>query len=124
MMGTTIERQVKRCIDELKQETLTERHLRRIAEVADEARALQDILYLHTAANSPISEVLAMRIVENGEISDGPEDPDDWPYQSVLEAVRDGWRVIKFPELALMMDESRTYGLGFEFILDRNGGLR
>ena len=123
-MGSTIKNQVETCIDELKQGTLTEKGLRRIAEVADEARAMQDILYLHTAANSPIAEVLAMRIVENGEISDGPEDPADWPYQSVLEAIRDEWRVVKFPELALMMDESRTYGLGFEFILERNGGLR
>ena len=65
-----------------------------------------------------------MRIVTNGIISDGPENPDDWPYQSVLEAVRDGWRIIKFPELALMMDESRTYGLGFEFILERYGHNR
>ena len=85
---------------------------------------MQNILYLHARVNSPSSDVLAMRIVENGEISDGPEDPDDWPYQSVLEAIRDGWRVVKFPELALMMDESRTYGLGFEFILERDGGLR
>ena len=121
-MGSTIKNQVETCIDELKRGTLTEKGLRRIAEIADEARAMQDILYLHAAANSPISEVLAMRIVESGEISDGPENPADWPYQSVLEAIRDGWRVVKFPELALMMDESRTYGLGFEFILERDGG--
>ena len=123
-MGSTIKNQVETCIDELKRGTLTEKGLRRIAEIADEVRAMQDILYLHAAANSPISEVLAMRIVESGEISDGPENPADWPYQSVLEAIRDGWRVVKFPELALMMDESRTYSLGFEFILERNGGFR
>ena len=121
-MGLTIKNQVETCIDELKQGTLTEKGLRRIAEIADEVRAMQDILYLHAAANSPISEVLAMRIVESGEISDGPENPADWPYQTVLEAIRDGWSVVKFPELALMMDESRTYSLGFEFILERNGG--
>ena len=80
---------------------------------------MQDILYLHTRVNSLTSDILAMRSVTNGQISDGPENPDDWPYQSVLEAIRDGWRVIKFPELALMMDESRPYGLGFEFILER-----
>ena len=121
-MGSTIKNQVETCIDELKRGTLTEKGLRRIAEIADEVRAMQDILYLHVAANSPVSEALAMRIVENGEISDGPENPADWPYQTVLEAIRDGWRVVKFPELALMMDESRTYSLGFEFILERNGG--
>ena len=121
-MGSTIKNQVETCIDELKRGTLTEKGLRRIAEIADEVRTMQDILYLHAAANSPISEVLAMRIVESGEISDGPENPADWPYQTVLEAIREGWSVVKFPELALMMDESRTYSLGFEFILERNGG--
>lgn len=123
-MDSTIEHQVERCVVELRQGKLTEESLRRISEVAAGASAMQDILYLHTRVNSPTSDVLAMRIVENGEISDGPENPDDWPYQSVLEAVRDGWRVVKFPELAVMMDESRTYGMGFEFILERNGGPR
>ena len=123
-MGSTITNQVETCIDELRQGTLTEQSLMRIVEIADEARTMQDILYLHAAANSPASEVLAMRIVESGEISDGPEDPGDWPYQTVLEAIRDEWRVVKFPELALMMDESRTYSLGFEFIRERNGGPR
>ena len=71
-MGSTIEHQIERCIAELKQGTLTEKGLRRIVEVADEARAVQDLLYLHASTSSLISEVLAMRIVENGEISDGP----------------------------------------------------
>ena len=60
-----------------------------------------------------------MRIVENGEMWDGPEDPEDWPYKTVLDAVRDGWRVIKFPELALMLDDKRSYGLGCDFVLER-----
>ena len=65
------------------------------------------------------SEILGMRIIEAGVISDGPADPKDWPYQTVLEAINDGWRVIKFPEMSLMLDGSRTYGLGFDFILER-----
>ena len=123
-MSSTLEHQVERCVAELKEGTLTERSLRRIAEEAGDGAAVQDILYLQTTVNSPTSDILAMRIVEDGEISDGPEDPADWPYQTVLEAIRNGWRVVKFPELALMMDESRTYGLGFEFILERSGGRR
>ena len=116
--------EVERCVAELKEGTLTEKSLRQIAEVASGSRAVHDLLYLHTKTIGPTSEVLAMRIIENGEISDGPEDPDEWPYQSVLEAIRGGWRVVKFPELALMMDDSRTYSLGFEFILERSGGHR
>ena len=51
-------------------------------------------------------------------VHDGPDDPDDWPYQTVHEAMLDGWHIIKFPEMALMMaGEETTYGLGCEFIL-------
>ena len=119
-MASKIEEQVERCIQELGAGTLTASSLRRIADLNGEP-TVQDILYLQATTTSPTSEVVGMRIIENGEISDGPHDPDDWPYQTVLEAVRDGWRGIKFPELALMLDDSRTYGLGFEFILEREG---
>ena len=54
-----------------------------------------------------------------GELGDGPSDPNDWPYKTPLEANRDGWRVIQFPNMALIMDESKAYGLGCEFILER-----
>ena len=37
----------------------------------------------------------------------------------MLEAVSDGWRIIKFPEMALLLDESRSFGLACEFILER-----
>ena len=50
---------------------------------------------------------------------DGPADPEEWPYRTVVEAIRDGWRVIQFPNLALLLDEKRSYGLGCEFILER-----
>ncbi len=33
--------------------------------------------------------------------------------------MRQGWRVVKFPELALLLDESRSYALGCEFVLER-----
>ena len=122
-MRSAIQKQVEICISQLKHGTLTESELRGISDAASQVRPVQDVLYLHTNVNSLTSPVLAMRILEGGEISDGPEDPDDWPYQSVQEAIRDGWRVVKFPELALMMDDSRTYGLGFEFILERDGGV-
>ena len=79
----------------------------------------QDLLYLQASSTSPTATIIGMRILEDGEISDGPENPDDWPYQTVIDAIRDGWRIIKFPEMALLLDESRTYGLGCEFILEK-----
>ena len=38
-----------------------------------------------------------MALVENGRMQDGPNDPKAWLYNSVLEAVDDGSRVINFP---------------------------
>jgi hypothetical protein len=79
----------------------------------------QSILYLQAIKTSVTSGVVGMALVQDGKASDGPEDPADWPYQTVLDAVNDGWRIIKFPEMALLMDEKRTYGLGCEFILEK-----
>ena len=61
------------------------------------------------------SSVLGMTRVLGGEIVNTR----DWPYANVLEAIRDGWRVIKFPELALLMVDSQTVGLGCEFVLEK-----
>ena len=49
---------------------------------------MQDILYLHTRVNSLTSDILAMRIMTDGQISDGPENPDDWPYKYRLGKLR------------------------------------
>ena len=119
MMNAQIKQQAEVCIEQLGRGTLTEEGLRRIIELAEAVPKRQDLLYLQATTTSVTSEVVGMRTVQDGEISDGPMDSDDWPYQTVLEAIRDGWRVIKFPEQAVMLDGTRTYGLGFEFILER-----
>ena len=120
MDTTAIGREIERCIDELRRGRLTEPSLQRLLGlVAQKGPQRQDVLYLQANTTSPVSQVVGMRIIEGGEISDGPSDPDDWPYQTVLDAVRDGWRIIKFPEIAQSMDESRTYGLGYEFVLEK-----
>jgi len=79
----------------------------------------QRLLYLQTSTTGIDSEVLGMALAENGQILDGPEDPDEWPYHSVLAAIQDGWRIIKFPEMALLLQEDKTFGLGCEFILEK-----
>ena len=88
-------------------------------EVAAASPARQDLLYLQASGTDLNSEVIGMRIVLDGVVSDGPDDPGDWPYQTVLEAIRDGWRIIDFPNLALLLDESRTYAYGAEFVLEK-----
>jgi hypothetical protein len=125
MKNASIREQVERCIEELRRGELTEEGLQGVLDSIDRRREgrgrkrRQDLLYLQTRSTSIDYPVLGMRILENGVLSDGPLDPDEWPYKTVLEAVNDGWRIIKFPEMALLLDESRSFGLACEFILER-----
>ena len=81
---------------------------------------MQDLLYLQTARSNPNSQVIGMMLIEDGTPSEGALNADDWPYQSAVEAMRDGWRVISFPNMALMaLDHDDAHGLEFEFILER-----
>lgn len=79
----------------------------------------QRLLYLQAETTGVDSSVFGMSIVENGQILEAPDDPDQWPYATVLDAMQDGWRVIKFPEMAMLLQEDKTTGLGCEFILEK-----
>ena len=119
-MRDEIKRQVEACIDELQRDVLREESLRRIAELAGRiCIGPQDLLYLQAERTSVTSRVIGMGMFVDGECTEGPEDPDSWPYQTVGEAMGDGWRIIKFPEMSILLDERRTYGLGCEFILEK-----
>ena len=65
------------------------------------------------------SPVLGMATVEDGIVNEGADDPDAWPYQTVLEAMVDGWRIVKFPELALAYLDPEYGGMKWEFILEK-----
>jgi hypothetical protein len=98
-MTETHKETIEALVTELQQGTLTEANLRKgIADVvgADSPKR-QDVLYLQAVTTSPGAAVVGMLLVEDGELREGPPDPEDWPYQTVLEAVRDGWRIISFP---------------------------
>ena len=116
--------QIQKWLDKLRAGTLVEADLQQALDRLDgtsddDSPKQQRLLYLNTGNTGVDSQVLGMALVENGEILEGPDDVDEWPYNSVLEAMDDGWRVIKFPEMALLLQEDKTFGLGCEFILER-----
>ena len=120
MTRKNLEQQLEGCIVAYHDGSLSEEMLCAALETAQcNDEKCQDILYLQAVSTSLASQVHGMLLMENGEIADEIPDPEDWPYQTVLEAIRDGWRVVQFPNLALLLDETRTYGLGCEFILER-----
>lgn len=116
--------QIQAWLDKLRAGTLVEADLQQALDRLDgtsdgDSPKRQRLLYLNTGNTGVDSQVLGMALVENGEILEGPDDVDQWPYNSVLEAMDDGWRVIKFPEMALLLQEDKTFGLGCEFILEK-----
>ena len=102
-------------LGKLRAGTLTEEDL----EQALGTDRTQRLLYLQCRSTAIDSEVIGMAMVENGELLEGPGNPGDWPYASVGEAMRDGWRILKFPELSLQLLEEKTVGFGCEFILEK-----
>ena len=111
--------QIQEWLETFRDGTLTEDDFQRVLNRPREGTRYQKLLYLHTSTTGVNSEVLAIALVENGRILEGPEDPAEWPYNSVIAAINDGWRVIKFPEMALLLHEDKTFGLGCEFILEK-----
>ena len=117
--------QIQGWLDKLRAGTLVEADLQQALDRLSDGTSdgappkRQRLLYLNTGSTGVDSQVLGMSLVENGQILEGPDDVDEWPYNSVLEAMNDGWRAIKFPEMALLLQEDKTFGLGCEFILEK-----
>ena len=118
-MAQTAIQQLEACIEALQKGTLTTERLRQVIEALRRGGAgRQDLLYLQASQTSVASQVIGFSLVEGGEVVEQhPGDP--WPYETVLDAMRDGWRIVQFPNLALVPDENRPTGLGCEFILEK-----
>jgi hypothetical protein len=119
-MNKKLVTRIEQCIEDRRAGTLTEQQLLDVlAIVKNMPEQRQDLLYLQTNNTSVASQIVGMALVQNGEVVVDLPDADQWPYATVLDAIRDGWRIISFPNQALMMDESRVYGLGCEFVLEK-----
>ena len=117
---THIRNQLEKCRDKLAHGSLTRDDLQTIIDALDGAeRNVQDILYIQATSTALESPVLGMSLYANGRRIPLPSNRTELPYQSVIEAMCDGWHIISFPNAALVMDDSITYGLGCEFILEK-----
>lgn len=124
MAAPDIGKEIDECIDLLERDALTAERLTSLKETTTSGqlpagKLYQDVLYMQTVFSSVTSIVNGISMIVDGEVQEVPEDPEGWPYSSVLEALNDGWRIVSFPNMALMMDDSITYGVGNEFILER-----
>lgn len=106
------------CINKLKAGELTEVDLNGVIDVLNSEK--QHILYLYSKSTNLRSPLGAWALFD----PIAPDEPvlpsQDPPYGSVLDAVRDGWRIVQFPrpELYSFSDVENAY-LNFEFILEK-----
>jgi hypothetical protein len=115
---TAIKEWLDDSIEKLKAGELTESDLRGVTAVLDTERQL--LLYLYSKSTNLRSAIGGWALYD----ATVPEEPilpsQDVPYASVLDAVRDGWRIVQFPrpELYNFSDVDNAY-LAFEFILEK-----
>ena len=118
-MDSDIKTHLSYILNQFRTGRLTEEDIQHALELASDNTKTQSLLYIQTGATHPHSAVMGISIYEEGKDPDGIDEAGDMLYKSLKEAVDDGWRIIKFPEMVLAMDEQNTYGLGYEFILER-----
>jgi hypothetical protein len=84
--------------------------------------ARQQLLLLCVATPNPMSAVVAWSLYDGtGREAHMAGDADHPPYDSVLAAMKDGWRVIQIPPLSAAApgQEHQTSFLRFEYVLER-----
>ena len=81
----------------------------------------QRILYLHATTPTLRSQVIGMALHEPlpGNVTEITTEGHQWPYQTVHDAVVDGWQIIHFPNQQSLFDDREIDILGYEFILQK-----
>ena len=118
--------QLERCLQRFHDGHLKAEDLERAMAAAAAAMAAgelahgqQSLLYVQTTSTDPYSDILGMSIYEEGADHDAVDAQGQFLYGSIRDAQADGWCIIRFPEVSLMIHDQLNYGLGYEFVLER-----
>ena len=120
-MRSAVREWLNGCLDKLRTGVLTEADLRHGESVLEADYSMcQTLLYLYSKSTNPRSPLGAWALYDPAAADEPVLPSQDAPYASVLDAVRDGWRIVQFPrpELHRFSDLDNAY-LGFEFILEK-----
>ena len=81
----------------------------------------QRLLYLHARTPSIFSDILGFTPIEpiKGYQAEITVDVGAWPYQTVHDALVDGWQIVQFPQLQAPFDDKDLDMIGYEFILQK-----
>ncbi|MBT5875213.1 MAG: hypothetical protein HOH43_17470 [Candidatus Latescibacteria bacterium] len=87
-----------------------------------QSKSLQSILYLYSKSTNMRSQIAGWAFYDPSEADEPTLPSDDAPYDTVIDAVADGWRIVQFPipDLYKFSDVKNQY-LGYEFVLEKIG---
>ena len=86
-----------------------------------ESQPRQRLLYLHARTPSVFSEILGLTLIEpvaGFKVEISAEQP-QWPYNTVHDALVEGWQIVQFPHLQAPFDDRDLDVIGYEFILQK-----
>ena len=85
------------------------------------AELKQRLLYLHSRTPNVFSNIIALNLIEpiKGADTEIVAENPDWPYQTVHEAMIDGWQIVQFPYLQAPFNDQELDVIGYEFILQK-----
>ena len=88
---------------------------------SSEGRPRQRLLYLHARTPSVYSGILALNQIEPvaGHAPEISAEEQKWPYETVHDAVVDGWQIVQFPNQQAPYDDVDLDVVGYEFILQK-----
>ena len=109
---------LEQCRNKLRTEAITAADLDRLGGLLAEPR--QQILYLYSKSTNMRSPLAGWALYDPTRPQTPTLPSDEPPYESVLAAVADGWRVVQFPIAKLYAYEGQDNDyLGYEFVLEK-----
>ena len=106
------------CRDKLRTEVITSADLDRLGALLAEPR--QQVLYLYAKSTNMRSPLASWALYDPTQPQAPTLPSAEPPYESVLAAVADGWRVVQFPIAKLYAYEGQDNDyLGYEFVLEK-----
>jgi hypothetical protein len=120
LLRNTLESWLETAQAKLSNGGVTAADLDSLRQALQSAQPRQRLLYLHARGPSVTAPIIGMAEHEPlPGVKDTIRTRTNWPYNTVQEAMIDGWQVIHFPQQMAPFDDRELDYAGYEFILQK-----
>lgn len=120
LLRNTLESWLETAQSKLANGGVTAADLDALRQALNRAQPRQRLLYLHARGPSVTAPIIGMAEHEPiAGVKDTIRTRTNWPYNTVQEAMIDGWQVIHFPQQMAPFDDRELDYAGYEFILQK-----